>query len=261
MIPESQRRRKQKGSGVGLIINPRGTNGSGKTEFVRRILADYGWGESDRGEPIHRVGRGRPIGYRLRHPLGRRPLVVLGHYERISGGCDTISAKDGGLDEAFRLADAWAAAGHDVLFEGSTLSAEHERSASLAHRHTLHILCLATPPGQAARNLVARRRTRRDSWPLVARGVVAQLGAVEAACHRLRPIAAVHDLTFDDALCLARDLLGLGLAAAATELSGSVHPGGLARMTGGAASLAPHVRCLVPDAGHCRTDLDAQDPA
>jgi hypothetical protein len=36
---------------LGLIINPRGTGGSGKTEHARRILAEY----SD-AEPIFRAG-------------------------------------------------------------------------------------------------------------------------------------------------------------------------------------------------------------
>jgi hypothetical protein len=163
-------RRRDRGPGMGVVINPRGTGGAGKTEFARRILAEYGWRKDGQVEPIHRDMRRWPIGYRLRHPLGRRPLVVLGHYERTSGGCDTFSARDGGLDEAFRLADAWASAGHDVLIEGSALSAEHERSASLARRHTLHVVRLATPPEQAARNLVARWRARRDRRSLVAGG-------------------------------------------------------------------------------------------
>jgi hypothetical protein len=194
---------------MGVVINPRGTGGAGKTEFARRILAEYGWRKDGQVEPIHRDMRRWPIGYRLRHPLGRRPLVVLGHYERTSGGCDTFSARDGGLDEAFRLADAWASAGHDVLLEGSALSAEHERSASLARRHALHVLRLATPPEQAARNLVARWRARRDRRSLVAGALAAQRDAVEDACGRLRHVAAVEDLEFDAALRRAREVLGL----------------------------------------------------
>ena len=87
-----------------MVIKPRGTSGSGKTELVRRLLADYGWGKDGRAEPVRREGRAQPIAYRLRHPLGGRPLAVLGHREATSGGCDTIRAADGGMDEAFRLA-------------------------------------------------------------------------------------------------------------------------------------------------------------
>jgi hypothetical protein len=144
---------------------------------------------------------------------------VLGHYERTSGGCDTFSARDGGLDEAFRLADACASAGHDVLFEGSTLSAEHERSASLARRHALYVLHLATPPEEAARNLVARRRARKNSWPRLTRAVEAQRETVADACSRLRHVATVEDLGFEDALRRAREVLGAEATAAVVGLS------------------------------------------
>jgi hypothetical protein len=113
---------------MGRIINPRGTSRSGKTELVRRILAQYGWQRSadcaGAGglEPMHREGRSRPLGYRLEHPLGGRLLAVLGHYEVTSGGCDTIRAADGGLDEIVRRAADYAATGHDVVIEGQRLS-------------------------------------------------------------------------------------------------------------------------------------------
>jgi hypothetical protein len=182
---------------------------------------------------------------------------VLGHYERTSGGCDTISATDGGLDEVFRLADAWASAGHDVLFEGSAVSAEHERSVALARRHALHVLRLATPPEQAARNLVARRRARRDSWPLVAKAVVAQRAALEDACSKLLHIAAVEDLDFEDALRRARELLGYGPAAAAMEPVGSARLVGAARPLGAGLS-AP---ASPPAAGSARTARGPVSPA
>jgi hypothetical protein len=149
---------------MGVIINPRGTSGSGKTELVRRIMANYGWGSGSRVEPARRQGRERPIAYRLRHPLGGRPLVLLGHYEATSGGCDTIRAKDGGLDEAFRLAGEYAASGHDVLLEGLLLSGEHLRSAALAKVHELYVLRLNTPLDRCIRNVIARQRAGRRNW-------------------------------------------------------------------------------------------------
>jgi hypothetical protein len=54
---------------MGVIINPRGTSGSGKTELVRRVLAQYGWRRGTRLEgvgglePLWREGRSRPLGY------------------------------------------------------------------------------------------------------------------------------------------------------------------------------------------------------
>jgi hypothetical protein len=149
------------------------------------------------------------MGYRLRHPHGGRSLVVLGHYERTSGGCDTIPTVDGGLNEIFRLADAWATAGHDVFLEGSAWSAEHRRSAMLAGRHRMHVLLLSTPPEQSARSLAKRRRARRSTWPLIAQTLLAQREAIVAACAKLRGAAEVEEWEFNGALGRARELLGL----------------------------------------------------
>ena len=200
---------------MAVIINPRGTSGSGKTELVRRVLAQYGWRRGGRLEdagglePIWREGRSRPFGYRLRHPLGGRPLAVVGHYEVTSGGCDTIRAADGSLEEILRRAADYAATGHDVLIEGLRLSSESERSAALARSHRLHILRLTTPLDRCARNLVWRRRARRDAWPSVAGTVGVEDQMVAEACARLSQYAVVEALEFDGALARARDLLGL----------------------------------------------------
>jgi hypothetical protein len=196
---------------MGVIVNPRGTSGSGKTEFVRRILADYSWGTGDGAEPISRAGRVRPIGYRLRHPRGGRPLAVLGYYGAAAcGGCDTISARDGGLDEVFRLADGLSTTGHDVLLEGLFLSSEYRCTAKLARRHPLHVLHLDTPLEQCVSNLTVRRRASHTARPQIARTVMAQRDAIADAHARLRWCAAsVETLAFDEALHQARELLGL----------------------------------------------------
>jgi hypothetical protein len=196
---------------MGTIINPRGTSGSGKTELVRRVLAAYGWGGGDDLEAIRPKGRMRPIGYRLRHPLGGPPLAVLGDYGPAAcGGCDTILLKDGGLDEVFRLTDELAATGHDVLLEGLFLSGEHQRTAELARRHSLHVIRLDTPIEHCVRNLVARRRFGRPVRRLIVHTLAAQRDAVDNACTRLWWCAAsVEILNFGDALHRAQELLRL----------------------------------------------------
>jgi hypothetical protein len=203
---------------MGVIVNPRGTSGSGKTELVRRIMAGYGW-RRDRVregysgiEPIYRAGRGRPFGYRLQHPFGGRPLAVLGHYEATSGGCDTIREVDGGLREILRSAGEHASAGYDVLVEGLRLSSEVEFSRELAQSHGLHILRLSTPLDQCVRNLVSRRRARRDAVPLIERNTIVEHRRVDEACTRLARNAAIEVLSFDEALERAQDLLGLRIS-------------------------------------------------
>jgi hypothetical protein len=201
---------------MAIIIDPRGTSGAGKTELARRVLARYGWHRSAEHrsevglEPIYRPGRSRPLIYRLRHPRGGRPLAVVGHYEVTSGGCDTIRAADGGLEEIIRQAAGRAAAGHDVLIEGQRLSSEYERSAELARSHCLHVLRLTTPLDQCARNLVWRRRARRDTWPSIAGDLEIEHGMVAEACAKLGRYATVEALAFNAALARAQDLLGIG---------------------------------------------------
>lgn len=194
---------------MGLVINPRGTSGAGKTELVRRVLAEYraaGAGV----EPLWRRGRNRPIGWRADHPAAGRPLAVIGHYEATRGGCDTIPGRDGGLDEAFRLADALARSGHDVLMEGLELSGERRRTAALARAHRLHVLRLEAPLERCVHNVVARRRAGRGARPAIERTARAGEETVEAACRALEADGvAVERLPFDAALLRVRTLLGM----------------------------------------------------
>jgi hypothetical protein len=189
----------------GVIVNPRGTSGAGKTELVRRILGAYGW-------PRGCGERRRPgLAWRLAHPRGGRPLAVLGPYASAAaaGGCDRIRAAEGGLGEVFRLADAHAASGDDVLLEGLELSAEHHRSALLARRHPLHVLRLATPLERCVRNAAARQRASAARHPAIRRKAAAEQARIEAACSALQGRALVETLPFDDALRRARELLAL----------------------------------------------------
>ena len=51
---------------MGLVINPRGTSGAGKTWLVREVMAAYR--RSGAAVPLHSEGRSRPIGWQLGHP-------------------------------------------------------------------------------------------------------------------------------------------------------------------------------------------------
>lgn len=199
----------------GLIINPRGTSGSGKTELARRIMAEYGWRRGAVGapsgaiRPLERPGCLRPLGYRLQHPLGNRPLTIVGHYERTSGGCDAIRLAEGGMQTVIRVASEEAAAGCDVLIEGSRLSSEYRLSGELARAHRLHVICLVTPSDECVANLMKRRRARQDSRPRIATALETEVKAISEACRKLMASAAVENLAFASALERARALLGL----------------------------------------------------
>ena len=191
---------------MGLVINPRGTAGAGKTWLVREVMA-ASLRSGAVATPLHRANRLRPIGCRLARPWSGRSVAVIGHYDGIRGGTDTIPLKDGGLDEAFRLADVLARDGDDVLMEGYQLSGEMERTAALAHAqrlrgHKLHVLWLDVPLERCVRNVMARRRAGRDACPTVERTVWAGHEALTTACgallhegvevERLDTVTALH---------------------------------------------------------------------
>jgi hypothetical protein len=192
---------------MGVILNPRGIAGSGKTELARRIIGHYCWGAERGITPLWRDRCDRPLGYLLRHPHGGRPLAVLGHYERLSGGVNTVTLRDGGLDAVFRLADHWALEGCDVLLEGASLSTEVWRTSDLARRHRVQ---LATPPAVAARQLAARRRQTTRALPAIFSRLAPQGEAVREACEELASAGVpVATLPFDVALDPCRSVLRL----------------------------------------------------
>ncbi len=192
---------------MGIILNLRGTAGSGKTELARRIMARYEWPGG--GEAILRPGRRTPIAWRLRHPAGLRPLVVLGHYGATVGGCDTIGKPDGGLAGALALAERFAAAGHDVVLEGLGLSAEVALTARMAERHPIHVLWLNTAPEECVRRLLRRWRRGRAARGEVQAKIAREHAATASACAALEGRIAVRRLAFQPALSEALRLFGV----------------------------------------------------
>lgn len=199
---------------LGLVINPRGTSGAGKTWLVREVMAVY---RQIGPEPtaIRRQGRSRPIAWRLTHPLGGRTLCVIGDYRGVRGGTDTIPLTDGGLDEAFRLANSEAVAGRDVLLEGYQLSFEHDQTVALAQAQrsrgsALHVLCLDVPLSRCVQNVVRRRRAGLAARPAIERTAKAGQTAVQQACVVLNR-SGVSCEWLDPAAALRQLLALLGL--------------------------------------------------
>ena len=140
-----------------MIVNLRGTSGSGKTHTVRSVMAAYG-----PPKPLFIKGRKRPLLYRLPRQPGSsgRPLSVLGHYETACGGCDTICK----IDDIFGRVYSEHERGHDVLFEGLLISAELKRTLKLWDDFGDQFLCVAlgTPIEDCLAGIQARRDARGD---------------------------------------------------------------------------------------------------
>lgn len=124
-----------------MIINIRGTSGSGKSTAVRRFM-DLS-PSTDRffmkgSIEIHRkptkkepskepriYQRKKPLGYRLKFP--NCTVSVPGHYETQCGGCDTIPT----YDMLFEIIRSEHRVGHHVLFEGVLVAHDVKRCTEL----------------------------------------------------------------------------------------------------------------------------------
>ena len=108
-----------------MIVNIRGTSGTGKSHVARQVMGLYTGGKW----VFWQGGRKQPIGYVLGRPkgVGGPSLAVIGHYETACGGTDTIS----GYALIFELIRKAHASGYDVLYEGLLLSGDVKWTGSL----------------------------------------------------------------------------------------------------------------------------------
>lgn len=133
-----------------MIINIRGTSGSGKSHLVRSLMELYG-----SRSRVMEEDRRQPIGYVLNN--GGRSLAVLGHYETPCGGCDTIPK----MDKIFQLVRDSHNNGMDVVFEGLLISADIKRTLALHEEGLpLKVVALDTPIEACLAGINDRRSTR-----------------------------------------------------------------------------------------------------
>lgn len=122
-----------------MIINIRGTNGSGKSTIARNFL--------ERFEPklcYGICGPRRPEAYEVVVHKSKMPLYLLGPYESPTGGADAITGK--GFDILIELADRYRERGN-VLFEGVAISNSYGQVGEwlLKHKNKAIVAFMDTP--------------------------------------------------------------------------------------------------------------------
>lgn len=147
-----------------MVINLRGTSGSGKTTIVRGIMA-----KASQINPMFFTGTGfievvgkekKPDGYRM-YLDGKPSVYAIGSYENTCGGCDAISSQDEICDRIRR----YAPHGH-VLVEGLLMSHLFSRYAMLdreLHAKGIDFVWafIDTPLELCLQRVEARREERR----------------------------------------------------------------------------------------------------
>lgn len=157
-----------------MIIQIRGTSGSGKTTVMRRVMAATAW------EPIVVEGRKQPLYY---YAKGERTalsgVVVLGHYNSACGGCDTI----GSARKVFELTSLVLDSGPvQVLQEGLLLSEDVKWTLQMPHPL---VLFLNTPLETCLAQIGKRRAAAGNDEPVDPANTTNRVKTIERAKTKL----------------------------------------------------------------------------
>lgn len=141
-----------------MIINIRGTSGSGKTYTARSFLEFYGpdtivYGEED-----------KPVAHMVFFNM--MPVYFIGSYSNVCGGCDTIHTQD----LICSLVRHFSQFGH-VIFEGLIISHSFARYAALwkeltALGNPFYFAYMDTSLEMCLERIVQRRLEKGNTKPL-----------------------------------------------------------------------------------------------
>lgn len=186
-----------------MIINLRGTSGSGKSTIVRKVMERYA-----SKSRVTEEGRRQPIGYICAR--GARPLAIIGHYETACGGCDTVPK----MEKIYELVRKAHSNGMDVIFEGLLISADVNRTAALHEEGLpLTVIALDTPLDVCIDSVNERRHARNpDLPPVKTKNTESKYKGVKKSMERLRA-AGVTAIEADRDAALAKCLELLGIPA------------------------------------------------
>lgn len=135
-----------------MILDIRGTNGSGKSYIPHRILEKYEHAEWENEWDQH-------TGYFVKD----LNLFILGKYKTICGGCDQIKSP---TEICYYLTQLFQTR-KNVLYEGITVSHTFGRYSALAVKHggDYRFLFLDTPRDVCERRVLARRLEKGNTKP------------------------------------------------------------------------------------------------
>lgn len=190
-----------------MIVNIRGTSGSGKSTIVRAIRDSLSW------SPEHTLGRKQPICYRcVDSNHNGHEIVIPGHYETQCGGCDTI--KNQAFVQEFIRSELKGITGVEaILYEGLLLSEESKRTIELVREFgDEHVVIhLTTPVELCIERINARRRAKDpDAKPVNESNTRNRVRVIQRACDKIVAVGGrVEHLSDGDALCRVRTLLDL----------------------------------------------------
>lgn len=158
-----------------MIIQIRGTSGSGKTTVMRQVMASFpdGW------TGIGLVGRKKPLYYILNNRASNElpGVYVLGHYEATCGGCDNIGSAGKVFDLVKMIEDTYGG-DNIILCEGLLLSEDTKWTTQMSD---VKVLFLNTTEEECLRRVRSRRLAAGNEKELNPSNTVNRLAVIERA--------------------------------------------------------------------------------
>ena len=163
-----------------MLINIRGTHGSGKSTIVKTILDKYP------NEVVsYEEGRKtpKPHGYRVKVPFLKQPIMVVGSYVTSCGGCDGIQP----YTLIWPRVVEYQKQGH-VLFEGALVSSSYGKigEASEIYGDSFVFAFMDTPVEKCIQWVTERRKKKGNDKPLDPRNVIEKMKNVQRSITKIR---------------------------------------------------------------------------
>lgn len=161
-----------------MIIQIRGTSGSGKTTVMRTVMR--GLVEDDSTlDQCFISNRKKPIAYRHR---GTNTLI-LGHYESTCGGCDNV----GSAAKVYDLIQSHYNSSYNILCEGLLLSEDTKWTKSLfdTYGNGLQVYFLTTSLEDCLRRVRNRRLEAGNDKSLDPTNTTNRVAVIERARKKL----------------------------------------------------------------------------
>lgn len=191
-----------------MIVQIRGTSGSGKSTVVRKIMEACSEKLKIKAHPPFQhpkfEKRRQPIGY----ILNGNQIGIPGHYETACGGCDTLP----GQDIVFEQVRQSRGVCEHTIFEGLLASEEVRRTVELHEEFPgeLVVIQLDTDVEVCLEGIRQRRLDRGDERPLKEDNTRNRVKVIDRACKRLRDAGVrVETLSRENALALTTELVEL----------------------------------------------------
>jgi ethanolamine ammonia-lyase large subunit len=159
-----------------MIIQIRGTSGSGKTHVMNSIRKQL---EPFLVEEVKTEGRKRPLLYY--YNVNGRDVLILGHYETPCGGCDSIGSAPKIYELMVECYTHYIVGGVKpiILAEGLLLSEDVKWTKQIPAWDDVVVYYLTTPSERCLEQVQSRRELVGNDKPLNPDNTLKRVGVIE----------------------------------------------------------------------------------